>query len=278
LEFELRNPFFFAATLVAAGLLLSSGLKPAAATPATLGFYPSTDVYTPGTFHFDFDTYSKSLTRNIGTTAGITYGFGNDTDRPFGRSEVGFDYNFTNIAAVTATGDPQSGRLSAGDRISFNAKTQLFANTEAGTRVVAGLWGLGTKDGGLPNYAYVTGSKTFGFGRVHLGVAKALRDEVVGDDDTSLQLGFDRYLTPKLQFAVDYYTGDGALSGIQPTLYYYINDKANFGLGYFRLNNSDASPRNQVYFCFDYNFDFKGPTVTNVTPTPETAPAAPAAN
>ena len=257
-----------AAGFAAAALLLASGLKPAAATPATLGFYPSTDVYTPGTFHFDFDTYSRSLKSNFGTTAGLTYGFGNDTDKLFGRSEVGFDYSFTNTGSD----------LGVGDRGSLNIKTQLFANTDSGTRVVAGLWGLGSKDNGNPNYAYVTGAKTFGFGRVHLGVAKALRDEAVGDDDLSLTAGYDRYITPKLQFAVDYYSGDGTYSGIQPTLYYYINDKANFGLGYFRLNNSDASPRNQIYVCFDYNFDFKGPSVTTPTPVPETAPAAPAAN
>jgi len=126
--------------------------------------------------------------------------------------------------------------------------------------------GTGSKDFAAPNVGYVSASKSFGFGRVHLGVANNFAGKVggarvtnIGNDDakTHLTAGYDRYITPKLQFAVDYYTGKNAYAGVQPTLYYYINDKANFGLGLFRLNSSNAGVRNQVYACFDYNFGGK---------------------
>ena len=252
---------------VALGTALSG--RPAQATPATLGFYPATDIYGPGTFHLDFDSYGRGLRGDVGVSTGLTYGIG-DKDGAFGRSEIGADYYFANGST-----------LDSSKRVILNGKTQLFNNSDAGTRVVAGVWGLGSKQFAAPNVAYVSGSKTFGFGRVHLGLAKNFAGKVggarvtdLGPDDTtfSVSAGYDRYITPKLQFAVDYYSGKNSYAGVQPTLYYYINDKANVGLGLFRLNSSNATIRNQVYACFDYNFGGGG------APAPETAPAAPASN
>jgi hypothetical protein len=256
---------------------------PSSATPATLGFYPATDIYANGNFHLDVDSYGRGVRGDVSTSAGLTYGFGPERDGVFGRSEVGFDYGFS-----AGGGQPVNlstgGRLSTAKRFTLNAKTQLFNSDESATRVVAGVWGLGSKDFGAPNVAYVSGSKTFDFGRVHLGLAKSFSGKIGGtrvtslggDDDTfSVSAGYDRYITPKLQFAVDYYTGKNSYAGVQPTLYYYINDKANFGLGYFRLNSSNANPRNQVYLCFDYNFGGGAPAPA---PAPETSTTAPAAN
>lgn len=258
--------------LVVAGLALAAAItvapKPASATPSTLGFYPSTDIYGKGAFHYDADAYTKSnLKDSVFISSGLTYGIGPETDAAFGRTEIGFDYNLTS-----------GGDLSIGKRLIGNVKTQLFNDTKAQTRVVAGLWGLGNKKTN-PNYIYLLGSKNFDFGRVHLGVAHATNKDIITNGRTSLQLGYDKYITPKLQFAVDYYSGKGAASGVQPTLYYYINEKANFGLGYFRLNDGDLSPQNQLYICFDYNFDFaKTAEVVAPAPAPETNPANPAAN
>ena len=258
--------------LVVAGLAIASAAtlatKPAFATPSTLGFYPSTDIYGKGNFHYDADAYTKT---NLKDTAfisnGITYGIGPETDKAFGRTEVGFDYNFTS-----------GGDLNIGKRLIGNVKTQLFNDTDSQTRVVAGLWGVGNKRTN-PNYVYLLGSKNFDFGRIHLGVAHATNDEIITRGRTSVQLGYDKYITPKLQFAVDYYSGKGAASGIQPTLYYYVNEKANFGVGYFRANDNDAAVRNQLYLCFDYNFDFaKTAEVVAPAPAPETNPANPATN
>ena len=260
--------------LLTAGLfcagIASLAARPAHATPSTLGFYPSTDIYGPQTFHFDADTYQSSDFKNgVFSSSGITYGLGKETNGPFGRTEIGADYNFGS-----------SGPLTFSKRIFGNAKTQLFNNNASQTRVVAGAWGLG--DSTLnPNYIYLLGSKNFAsVGRVHVGVAHGLaKNYFAGTGRTSLQLGYDRYITPKLQFAVDYYSGKGPASGVQPTLYYYINDRADFGLGYFRLNDSALSNRNQVYVCFDYNFDFKRPVQsTTAAPAPETSTQSPATN
>ena len=74
-------------------------------------------------------------------------------------------------------------------------------------------------------------------------------------DRTFLQLGYDRAITDKILFVADYYSGRSPISGIQPTLYYSVNDKASFGIGYF-FNNAarGADNADQLYLCFDYNF------------------------
>jgi hypothetical protein len=142
----------------------------------------------------------------------------------------------------------------------FNAKTQLYNNDDAGTRIVTGVYGLGNKEVFAPDIGYLLGSKTFKWGRVHLGVEHSFADKetiAVGDDadKTSLHLAYDRYITPKIQFAMDFCSGKNAYAGVQPTLYYYVNDKASFGLGLMHFNAKSVAPsRNQIYACFDYNF------------------------
>ncbi|RYF36573.1 MAG: hypothetical protein EOO38_27515 [Cytophagaceae bacterium] len=89
-----------------------------------------------------------------------------------------------------------------------------------------------------------------------------------------MHVAYDRTITSKLSFCADYYSGNGPASGVQPTFYYYPNDKCDFGLGYFRANSGAVNPRNQLYICFDYNFDFKGVT----PPGPDTTTATPATN
>lgn len=253
-------------TLVAGSLL--AGTQSAHATPATLGFYPSTDIYSKGNAHYDADAYTRTdLKDSFSLTSGLTFGLGPERDGVFGRTEAGFDYNFT-----SGTG------ISVGKRLLGNVKTQLYNNDASGTRVVAGGWGLGSSST-QPNYLYLLGSKTFSGNRVHLGVAQSLNDKIITRDRTSLQLGYDRYITPKLQFVADFYSGKGPASGVQPTLYYFLNDKSDLGLGYFRANDRNlGAARDQIYLCFDYNFSLKGETVTTPAPTPETAPSAPAAN
>jgi len=278
-----RKKFVVLGTTVVA---LAVASHTASATPATLGFYPATDIYGPGAFHFDGDVYGRGVRGDVSVSTGLTYGLG-DRDGVFGRSEFGFDYFLS-----AGGGQPiglSGNRLSGSKRLLFNAKTQLYNNSESTVRVVGGVWGVGAKDFAAPNVGYITASKTFGFGRVHLGVANNFAGSVggarvtnLGGDNTKAHItaGYDRYITPKLQFAVDYYTGKNSYAGVQPTLYYYVNDKANFGLGLFRLNSSNAAIRNQVYVCFDYNFGGKSAPApeVNSTPTPETAPGAPPAS
>lgn len=267
--------------LLAAGLVVAGAsfvARPAHATPSTLGFYPSTDIYGKGNIHYDADAYTRTdLKNSTGITSGLVYGFGPDSSKVFGRTEAGADYNFTSYGT----------NLSVGKRVFGNIKTQLFNDDKSQTRVVVGGWGLGDSSTN-PNYLYLLGSKNFPkFGRFHLGVAHALSSNYFvasgtsGTDrgKTSLQLGYDKYITPKLQFAADFYSGKGPASGVQPTLYYYVNDKADFGLGYFRLNDRNQGTHDQLYICFDYNFDFKSPVqATTAPPAPETNTANPATN
>ncbi len=237
-----------AGALVAGSLVAAT---PAHATGSGLGFYPSTDVYGDGVFHFDADTYSEDFTKNFGTSLGIEYGLGD-------KFEFGVDYGVS------------GGATKVGERAAFNAKYKFLDGGADGISAAVGAWGVGKKSTGFANVGYLLGSKNFSFGRVHLGVAHSFGDEdILGDDKTSIAVGYDKYITPKVQFAIDYYSGKNSYAGVQPTLYYYINEKADFGLGYFRPNNSDLE--DQIYFCFDYNFDFKKTAeVVAPAPAPET--------
>jgi hypothetical protein len=253
IEVKHRMRRILGAGVAVAALSILSGSRPAMATPSTLGFYPSTDTYADKSFHLDVDTYGEGLKTNGTNSVGLTYGLGGK-DGAFGRSEIGLDY-ITN-----------AGSLSVGKRLLFNGKTQLYNNDDSKTRVVAGVWGVGSKDVASPDYLYLLGSKAFDWGRIHLGVAQALAKKGViaspaqafagqGGDRTSLHLGYDRAITSKLSFAIDYYSGKNLYAGVQPTLYYAVNDKASFGIGYLRLNDGSVGPsRNQVYAAFDYNF------------------------
>lgn len=236
---------------IVAGAFLS-GAKPAFATPSGLSNYPSTDIYPQGNFHFDADYFSSTSTRDANaSTLGLTYGTGPERDGLFGRSEFGFDYS-----------NSGSG-VSFGNRLYLNGKTQLYNNTASGVRAVAGFYGVGTKSAGAGNFVYLLGSKSFSFGRVHAGMATSLASrEVVASNRTVLQLGFDKVLSEKFIFAVDYQSGNTQF--VAPGLIYVINDKAGVQLSYLR-GGSEVSPRNQIYFGFDYNFGkvFAPPSTEN---------------
>ena len=247
-----------------------AGLKPAAATPATLGFYPATDIYGDQVFHFDADRYSADDfgSQNGGAfdNFGLTYGLG-DKEGVAGRNEFGFDY-FSN-----------TGR-NFGKSLLFNAKTQLYDNPTSGVRAVGGVWLAGGKNAGASNTGYLLGSKAFKFGRIHLGVAHAFTDDSIGGNDadtTFLQLGYDRALTKKILFVADYYSGKSLISGVQPTLYYSVNDKASFGIGYFfNSEPKGVSNNDQLYLCFDYNFGGRAAATGEPALGDPGAPGAPA--
>jgi len=257
------------AALAAVGLAFGTTGKAAHATPAGLTFYPSTDVYGKGNFHFDSDTFlDQEDTRNglIFSSLGLSVGTGPDRDGAFGRSEVGFDY-------ITS-----GGGLSFSKRFLLNAKTQLYNNDDSQIRVVAGIWGLGARKALAPNVGYVVASKNFGnAGRFHAGVAQSFqRRGIVGDDRTNLQLGYDKvFANNKLQFTLDYYSGDSSYSVLAPGLIYYINDKAGVQVGYIKPNERKLFGNDQIYVAFDYNFG-GGRTEDAPAPPAETSTEAPA--
>ena len=261
--------------LVALGLLAMgvTTLAPRAAhaLPTALGAFPSTDISTKGNFRNDIAAYtSTNLDTTVLPTQGIEYGAGPDKNGLFGRTEFGYDYNFTSAA-----------KINFGKRLFGNVKTQLYSDDKQQVRVVAGGWLLGDSQTS-PNYVYLLASKNFNkFGRVHVGYAYAISDGLFNTTNSttnvttsqgrsSLHLGYDRLITPKLQFVTDYYSGKGPFAGIQPTLYYSVTEKASFGLGYFRATSKAVSPRNQLYISFAYNFDFNkaAPEPANSNPAP----------
>lgn len=242
---------------VAAGLL-SVTAGAAFATPSTLGFYPSTDIYSQGTVHLDVDTYSKGLLKDSTQTVGLTTGIG-DKDTIFGRTEVGVDLLHKSAGATPR--DASGDSLGIGKRLLFNAKTQLYSSKDV--RLVAGIWGLGSDAIPAPDVGYVLGSKSFSWGRVHLGLAHSFAAESSlttpdgNHDQTYLALGYDRSLTKKLSFAVDYYSGKSAISGIQPTFYYALTKNTGVGLGLMHFTDGSIGPsRNQVYLCIDSTFSY----------------------
>jgi len=238
--------------MLAGGLLSAS----ACATPSTLGFYPSTDIYSQGTVHLDVDTYSKNLLKDSTQTVGLTMGIGGK-DMLFGCTEIGVDFLYK--SAGNTPRDASGDSLNIGKRLLFNVKTQLYSKKEV--RLVAGLWGLGNSNIAAPDVGYVLGSKTFSWGRVHLGLAHSFAAESSistpdgNHDQTYLALGYDRGLTKKLSFAVDYYSGKSAISGAQPTFYYSLSKSTSAGLGLMHFNDGSVGPtRNQIYLCIDSNF------------------------
>lgn len=233
------------------------------AAPATLTLYPSTDIYDRGRFHLDSDLVSRNARQTTFASAGLNYGLGSGRDGLFGRTDVGIEY----LPA------PLNG-VSAGRRVIFNAKTQLYNHTRGAMtmRLVMGVRGLGRRGGiasgntvGPKNVAYLVGSRTFGFGRLHLGVAHSFADRAFlltpagNADRTYLQLGYDRALGSKFRFSADYYTGKSSISALAPGITYYVDDKANFQVGLIRYNDSSIAPRTQVIGSFNYDFGGEPP-------------------
>lgn len=258
-----RKPALWAGAALIAGAVWCGTIQEADATPATLGFYPATDIYGPGVLHLDVDSYRVDNFQGKGfNSTGLTLGLG-DRDGVFGRNEVGFDYIFSGL-----------GDADFSDSLLFNAKTQLYNNAENGTRLVGGAWLLGSDDNAAAgNVGYLSASKSFEFGRITAGVAHAFRDEGVGGPDadtTYLHLGYDRAFG-KLLFATDFYSGKSVISGVQPSLYYSINSKLSVGVGYFMPNDNDFAD-DQLYLCLDANFG--GPASP---PASEGEPGAPGA-
>ena len=274
---KIRKGLMLGAALTA--VAMCGAPEAARATPAGLTFYPATDIYGKGNFHFDSDQFFGSGSRTTATAIGLEYGTGPDRDGVLGRSEFGIDY-------ITG-GSGFSNNISGSKRVLFNAKTQLFNNDKSATRLVAGVWGVGAR-GNLssgntvfpPNVGYLLASKNFTFGRIHAGVAHSFANKAVittpggNDDRTYLQLGYDRVLNKKFQVTVDFYSGKSAASVFAPGIIYYMNEKSDFQLGYIRFNDKSIKPRNQIYLGFDYNF---GGETAPPAATPA-SPVAPATN
>jgi hypothetical protein len=256
---KVSSRFFVLPLALAAALTVLP--QAAQATPSGLSNYPSTDIYPNGGFHFDSDYFSginNGGRVTTGSSIGLEYGFGRNADGFGGRNEFGVDF-------LTFPNTDTDGF----EKFLLNGKTQLFNSDASATRVVAGFYGVGSRKAGAGNWVYLLGSKAFGnAGRFHLGVAQSLASRsVIPSNRTVLQLGYDKALTDKLIFSADFQSGSSQF--IAPGLIYNINDKAGIQISYLR-GGSDVSPRNQIYFGFDYNFGRGAPAA----PADEDAPGA----
>jgi hypothetical protein len=240
-----------AGVAVAAGVAMA---RPAAATPSGLINLPSTDIYEQGTIHLDVD-YVRFLKDNglkaddqLG--AGLTYGLGPGTDRIFGRSEVGFDYNVNRLAGAAS---------GLGKNVFFNAKTQLYNNDEQGLRATLGIFNVGDESSSY-RPIYLNASKNFGdkIGRVHLGYLRTLANDINPGDRNAFQIAYERKITDKLLFLTEYGTGNGPFGALGASLAYYIDARSAVQLAYSRLNSSAFAQRNFIYVGYDINFGKTG--------------------
>lgn len=72
---EIKNLKQLTAYSVMVGMgaaMLCASSEKAMATPSTLGFHPSTDIYGKGIKHLDVDSYGKGLNADASVTTGLT--------------------------------------------------------------------------------------------------------------------------------------------------------------------------------------------------------------
>jgi len=255
-------------TAALAGAIAASALSQTAnATPSGLIVNPSTDIYSKGTLHLDVDYNRFRLpggpaagsSSDDSLSVGLTYGLGPDNDKPFGRTELGFDVS----PIRTGSG---AGKLSFGDSLVFNIKTQLYNNPEQQIRLVTGLAGFG--DGNSTRLGYLAVSKNFGDpGRVHLGVSRTFNDfpdvnaPATNKKYTQFQAAYEKLLSDKLLFLAEYNSGSGPFGTTGASLVYNLNDRSGVQLAYIRYNGGFVRRnivKDGIYLAYDVNFGLRG--------------------
>jgi hypothetical protein len=202
-------------TAVALGaLVLLGSCLPVLATPSTIIYIPSTDVQAPKTMHLGLDTYFTFDGKGVGNTVdtGLTWGFK--------KFEVGVDH-------VGGTDDPFMG----------NIKFQALTESSKMPAISLGAYNLGGKKNGLAgNLWYVLGSKTFQFGRLHLGYQHGEKSRV-GVDENMLLAAWDKQLNKKWWGAADYASGDSAFGALSFGAGYTFSENTSVVFGYDIYNN-----------------------------------------
>lgn len=196
------------------------------ATPSTLIWIPSTDLQA-GSTHLGIDALSASGdAEDPATDFCLTFGDG--------RFEYGIDY-FEGID----------------DPLFFNAKALLKDESETSPRLAAGIYGLGTESATAANIIYLLGSKTFPAGRFTAGYGVG-RKEALGDDNAMILLGFDRIISARWGFAIDYQGGKSAFGAFSSGATYVINPTTSIIAGYTWFN--DDAFADCLTTQFDMNF------------------------
>ncbi len=208
---------------------------PAAATPSTLIWIPSTDIQPADKTHFGIDNYftEKSLQAGEATgafttpTYGLTWGGKN--------FEVGIDY-------VASQDKP----------LYFNFKYLVAGKKPTDLNVVVGVYNLGQTSATNQEVKYVLTSTTDQNGwRYTLGYGWG-RKEVLGDDHNMIMAGIDKQLNDKWWVAADYQGGKSALGALSFGVGYTFAPNASVILGYNVYN--DGNLKNTITTQLDINF------------------------
>lgn len=236
---------------VAVGL----SVGPAAATPSTQIWIPSTDIQPYRTFHFNFDTYVRTGSEEggsrlppvvvLGPTAGIL---------PYEKvqAELGFDL-------IYGGSDADKSPLYFHGKVG-TPEGSLFLGSPA---IAVGGYNFGTKkDVTDQNIVYGLVAKTFPVvGRLSAGYFagndRILVDETGAKDEKGLLLSWDRTLSEisdKLWVAVDYQGTDSALGALSFGVSYAFAENASLILGYDIYNEKKTGGENTYTVQLDINF------------------------
>ncbi|MCX5782404.1 MAG: hypothetical protein NT145_06850 [Elusimicrobia bacterium] len=211
-------------------------------TPSTQIWNPSTDIQAKGTFHLGIDNY-YSVTSNdtkayaSPTYVGLTYG-------AFKNLEIGFD-----VAEPSA------------DPLFFNLKYGIHEAEKIPALAVGGFNFGGKKDVSDMNILYAITAKTFKpVGRFSLGYysgnGKLLLDEKGEKANTGVIVSFDRYLSEKVWFAIDYASGKSVYGSLSTGVSYSFAPNTSIIFGYVMYNNTNPiiNRNNQFTTQLDINF------------------------
>ncbi len=195
------------------------------ATPSTLIWIPSTDIQS-GSMHLGIDIYEASGDGDLPTDYGLTFGNG--------EFEYGVDY-FEGID----------------DPVFFNAKALLIDESPTSPRLVAGVYGLGTRSATSSSIIYLLGSKTFPIGRFTAGYGVG-RKAALGEDNAMILLGFDKALSDRWWAAVDYQGGKSAFGALNAGVAYTFSPTTSVIVGRDWYN--DRSIPDTLTAQLDMNF------------------------
>jgi hypothetical protein len=207
---------------------------PAAATPSTLIWIPSTDIQPTGKTHFGIDNYFTVKPLNGASTGafttptyGLTWGGKN--------FEFGIDY-------VASQDKP----------LYFNFKYLVAGKKPTDLNVAVGVYNVGQASSTNQEIKYALTSITDNNGwRYTLGYGWG-RKEVLGADHNMVLAGIDKQLNDKWWVAVDYQGGKSSMGALSFGVGYTFAPNASVILGYNIYN--DRNLRNTVTTQLDINF------------------------
>ena len=184
-------------------------------TPSTLIWIPSTDIQPTKQTHLGIDVYAPSTGDTL-TVFGLTVGDGKSI-------EGGIDY-----LSMKGTSDP----------VRFNGKVAILKESGSVPALVVGVYDFGGD--AASNIVYALGSKSFSVGRATFGYGIG-KESVLGVDNGMVFLGFDKTLSDKWWFAVDYQGGMSAFGAASTGIAYTLSPNSSIIVGYDWFNDNSLA-------------------------------------